>query len=125
MFSVFFHMSEFIMNVLFGIVERIAIGKRPTFVGEVHLTIMKPEHGWVVAAVGDQVFAEYRGKNILFRPKFSIMHETDAVKGLYFIRKTPSHEKVYISWKEAASDNFFKDIEALFKRVQKHEGRNV
>jgi len=114
-------MSEFITNVLLNIVEKIVIGEKPAFVEEIHLTFRKPEHGWVVAAVGDQVFAEYRGKNILFRPRFSILHETDAIRNMHFIRKPTAHERVYIPWREAASDNFFKDIEALFKRAQKQE----
>jgi hypothetical protein len=116
-------MSEFITNVLFNIFERLVLGEKPTFVEDVHLTIKMPENGWILGAIGEQVFAEYRGRNILFRPKFSVLHETDTLKDIHFIRQHTDHERVYITWREAASDNFFKDVEYLFRRVQKQESR--
>ena len=43
MFSVFFHMSEFMTNVIFGILERVMLGEKPAFVEEFRLTFKKED----------------------------------------------------------------------------------
>lgn len=121
MFSVFFHMSEFMINVIFAILEKVMLGEKPAFVEEYRFTLQKPEHGWVMSAIGDEVFAEYRSKNLFFRPKLSVLHQTEAIKNMRFIREPIPHERIYMHWRETASDTFFKDVEALFKRIQAQE----
>jgi len=121
MFSVFYHMSEFMVNVLFGIAERVFL-KKPTFVEEYKITLKNLDRGWILSTVADRRYAEYRGKNIMFRPKFAFLHETSTVKKLPTIVEQRKPEAVYVTWSEVASDDFFKDVEVLFKRVRERQG---
>ncbi len=121
MWSVFFHMSQFILDVVFSIIERY-IGEERAFVEEVKLTFGQPQSGWLFGAISNDAFAEYRSRNFLFRPRVTLMHETEAMKLVTVVTESRPHERVYVSWKEAASDDFFKDVETLFKRVQKVKG---
>ena len=117
MYSVFFKMSEIISNVLFGIAERIFLKERERFREEYKLTIKPVSQGWLFTQTADKYFAEYRGNKILFRPKFAILTESEFVKKLPTTREKREPEKVYVSWKEVASEEFFKDVEELFKVV--------
>lgn len=121
MFSVFFHMSEFMTNVIFGILERVMLGEKPAFVEEFRLTFAKDDYGWVLSAVGDSAFAEYRGKNILFKPRIPVLHRTETVSEMPFIKEGATHERVFVHWRDVASENFFRDVETLFKRVQQQQ----
>jgi len=118
-FSVFYHMSEFITNVVFELLSRYVLGERPAFEEKFGLTVQIPEHGWVPSAIGNQVMAEYRAKNFHFMPRFTILHETDTVRGMKFIREQRPHERVYVSWRDVASEDFFKNVESLFRMAQK------
>lgn len=117
MYSVFFKMSEIISNVLFGIAERIFLKEGKRFREEYKLTIKLPQ-GWLPTQTADKYFAEYRGRNILFRPRFVVLSESE-MKKLPRIGEKREPERVYVSWKEAASEGFFKDVEELFKVVGK------
>jgi len=121
MFSVFFHMSEFMTNVIFGIIERVVVGKKPAFVEEFRITFRHDDYGWVLGAVGDSAFAEYRGRSIIFKPRIPILHQTETIAEMKFQKEGGTHERVFVHWRDVASDNFFKDVEALFKRVQQQK----
>ena len=124
MFSVFFRMSEIISKILFGISERLFIKREKPFVEEYKLRINPLERGWMLTQTADRYFAEYRGKAIMFRPRLPVIHETNTIRRLPFTAGKREPEKVYVSWREVASEQFFKDVEELFKRVG-GKGRKV
>jgi len=123
MFSVFFRMSEIITNILFGISERLFIKKKP-FVEEYKIRINPLRRGWIFTQTANRYFAEYRGNAIMFRPRLALVHETDTIKRLPFTVEKVEPERVYVSWREVASEQFFKDVEELFK-VARGEGKKV
>ena len=117
MYSVFFKMSEIISNVLFGIAERIFLREKERFREEYRITIKPVSQGWMFTQTADKYFAEYRGNRILFRPRFAILKESELLRNLPVTREKREPERVYVSWREVASDEFFKDVEELFKVV--------
>jgi len=123
-YSVFFKMSEIISNVLFGIAERIFLKEKERFREEYRFTI-KPSHGWIFTQTADKYFAEYRGNRILFRPRFAILKESEHLKNLPVTSEMREPERVYISWREVASEEFFKDVEELFKALERGKGRKT
>jgi len=124
MYSVFFKMSEIITNVLFGIAERAFLKEKRGFREEYRLTIA-PLQGWALTQTADRYFAEYRGNRLKFRPRFAILTESESLKGLPLVTGKREPERVYVSWKEVASDDFFRDVEELFKMVSRREGKRV
>jgi len=117
MYSVFFKMSEIFTNVLFGIAEKIFLKEKP-FKEEIKYTLKPIDSGWIFTQTADKYFVEFRGKRLLFRPKFAIIRETDELRKLPVVRGKTEPERVYVSWKEVASDEFFKDVETLFRMVK-------
>jgi hypothetical protein len=58
-------------------------------------------------------FAELRGRHA-FYPKF-LVEEGMKVKG------QAEGERIYLSWRELASDKFFEDVEKMFEMLQKRK----
>ncbi len=121
MYSVFSQMAVFIVEIAIAIAEKLFLKKEEVFVPEIRLTFETPGYGWVAGAIGDMRFTEYRAKNFLFRPRMSVMFDTETVRSMKFVRELGEHERIYVSWKEAASDEFFKEVQTLFKRMKKEE----
>ena len=116
MYSIFFKMSEIIVNITFALLERIFLKKEETlFKEQIGITIA-PTTGFAIAQEIDRYFAEYRGKYLKFKPKFPVYTERD-IKKLPLTRGKMEPEALYISWKELASDTFFKDVEVMFKKL--------
>ncbi len=118
MYSVFFKMSEIITNVIFGIVERIFLKEKEMFRVEYKLSI-RPTEGWLFTQTADRYFAEYRGRELLFRPKFPLLRESESLRRLPTVAEKREPERIYVTWREVASEDFFKDVEELTKRIQK------
>lgn len=114
MYSVFFKMSEIFSNILFGIAERVFLKEKQPFKDVVKYTLDGLDVGWIFTQTADKYFAEYRGKRLGFRPKFALLTETQT-KNLTVLRGRTEPERVYVTWREAASEDFFKDVEQLFK----------
>jgi hypothetical protein len=56
-------------------------------------------------------FAELRGRHA-FYPKFLI---EDGMK----VKEQAEGERIYLSWRELASEKFFEDVEKMFEMLQK------
>lgn len=125
MYSVFFKMSEIISNILFGVAERIFLKEKERFREEYGLTIKPLSQGWMFTQTADKYFAEYRGSRLMFRPKFAVLTESELLRKLPVVTGRREPERVYVSWREVASDDFFKDVEELFKVVGKKSGKQV
>jgi len=100
-------MSVTAMNDFFNfLIENIinALTRRPRK-EEVTITIESP-----LNIVRSGEFAELRGRHA-FSPKFlpEGMRVKDQVEG----------ERIYMSWRELASDKFFEDVEKMFEFMQK------
>jgi len=119
MYSVFFKMSEIITNVMFGIAERLFLKGEEGFKVEYRLSLRPTAQGWMFTQTADRYFAEYRGIRHLFRPKFPILVESEMLKRLPVTAERREPEKIYVSWREAASEGFFRDVEELAKLIQK------
>ena len=121
MYSVFFRMSEIITNILFGLFEKMMLKEKETFKEMSKYSLSLTDKGWIYTQQADRYFVEYRGNKLMFRPRIPVIHETESIKRIPVILGKSEPERIYISWKEAASDEFFKDVEALFKMVKKHQ----
>lgn len=119
MYSVFFKMSEIFSNVLFGIAERLFLKEKP-FKEEAKYTL-RLDGGWRYKQAADKYFLEFRGRWLNFKPRFAVLQESDSIKTLPKLVGKTEPERVYISWKELASDEFFKDVDVLFRMVGERE----
>ncbi|MEM2029886.1 MAG: hypothetical protein QXV35_00940 [Archaeoglobaceae archaeon] len=101
MYSVFYYMGEAISTIIIAIAERLY--PRPFFEEKIELNIYEER------AMKDGNFAVVDTRYLPFRPRLL----ADGIKA------EEKKERVYITWKELASDKFFEDIEKMFERLEK------